>query len=168
MFFPTNSLISEHPLFLSFAFADCPAIIPYYFSFAHLLHLLQFSPSLQGPAHAWLCKYIACEVCWVNRDSINHQRYIHRSTSHIQHGKACVAAGMSITWAWQSSSGMFALNEMHPFRWRSLQTKIQAARRRLAYVLVLPSCEVLQSWKARLKLDKNDKNLAWTTLDNYN
>jgi len=61
---------------------------------------------------------------------------------------------MSITWAWQSSSGMFALNEMHPFRWRSLQTKIQAARRRLAYVLVLPSCEVLQSWKARLKLDK--------------
>ena len=31
MFFPTNSLISEHPLFLSFAFAGCPAIIPYYF-----------------------------------------------------------------------------------------------------------------------------------------
>lgn len=50
MFFPTNSLISEHPLFLSFAFAGCPAIIPYYFSFAHLLHLLQFSPSLQGPS----------------------------------------------------------------------------------------------------------------------
>lgn len=80
----------------------------------------------------------------------------HPTFNTFQHGKACVAAGMSITWAWQSSSGMFALNEMHPFRWRSLQTKIQAARRRLASVLVLPSCEVLQSWKARLKLDKND------------